>query len=164
MDAVTFARQQMESAFTLFNQCADGMTDEQYNFKPGGTSNAAAKTHVHAMSSVDFFVNGMLRGQQLGWSALAASTNLPANPLEVWGYEGAIAQEPIKEYAQKVQAQALEYLGTLGADDLDREIDTRFFGKQTVAWVLQLVITHSLGHAGDIAAIKGLQGLKGLPF
>ncbi len=48
--------------------------------------------------------------------------------------------------------------------DLDREIETQFFGRKSAAWLLQLAGVHSVGHGGDIAAVKGMQGLKGLPF
>jgi hypothetical protein len=30
--------------------------------------------------------------------------------------------------------------------------------------VLQLLGMHTAGHAGDMATVKGMQGLKGLPF
>lgn len=164
MDAVTYARKQLESTFGLFNMCADGMSDEQYNFNPGGTCNTAAKSHVHAMTSIDFFVNGMLRGAGLGWTAVANANGLPANPMEIWGFDGTIPLDAIKQYGAEVQRQALDYVASLKPEDLDRELDTRFFGKQTVAFVLQLAVNHSMGHGGDIAAVKGMQGLKGLPF
>jgi hypothetical protein len=58
----------------------------------------------------------------------------------------------------------VEYISSIGDDDLDREVETQFFGKKDVAYLLQLAAMHAAGHAGDIAAVKGAQGLKGLPF
>ena len=37
-------------------------------------------------------------------------------------------------------------------------------GKRTVADVLCTLVVHSAAHAGDIATLKGMQGVKGLPF
>jgi hypothetical protein len=164
MDASTYARQQLKSAFELFHACAGGMTDEQYNWKPGGTCNVAAKSHVHALSSIDFFVNAVVRAGKPRWGEVAAAHSLPENPLGIWAYDGPIPYEPVDVYGKKLQAEVLDYVESLSDADLDREIDTQFFGRKSVAWLLQLGVNHLVGHGGDIAAVKGMQGLKGLPF
>ena len=48
--------------------------------------------------------------------------------------------------------------------DLDSEVDTRFLGTQSVGWMLTFITYHTLIHTGEIAAVKGMQGLKGLPI
>jgi len=164
MNAVTYAKTDLESVFNLFNLCAGGMDEAQFNWSPGGTCNPIAKSYVHAMTSADFFVNGIIRSGELSWPKLAQAHGLPGNPLEIWKHRGTIAMAPMLEYGQTVQKSVLEYAGTLKDDELDREIETQFFGKKSVAWLLQLTGTHALGHGGDMAAVKGLQGLKGLPF
>ena len=164
MNAVTYAKQGLERTFGLFNQIADGMTPDQYNWAPGGTANAIGKTHVHAMTSVDFFINGILAGSELRWKAFAAEQGLPANPMEIWGFSGDVSLDAMREYSKAVQQSALEHVGGLTDDDLDREVETPFFGKQTAAFMIGLTGIHVMGHGGDISAVKGLQGLKGLPF
>ncbi len=164
MDAVRYAKKALEQSFGLFNMVADGMTDEQYNMKPEGTANSIAKSHVHAMTSVDFFLSGTLQGKPMQWPAFAQANGLPGNPTEIWAHTSAIPLAPMKEYGANVQKAALEYVGSLSESDLDREIDTPFFGKQTAAFLIMLAGMHSAGHAGDMSAVKGLQGLKGLPF
>jgi len=164
MDGVAYAKSQIKSAFDLVKQCFDGMDDAQYNFKAGGTCNTPAMSHTHSMASTDFFLNLILGAGELQWPATATANGLPVNSLEIWKHQGNIPYAPIKAYGDKIQQQVLDYIGTLNAEDLDREIDTKFFGKQNLAWVLQLITSHCLGHAGDAAAVKGMQGLKGLPF
>ena len=164
MDAITYAKTNLESSFALVNMCAAGVDDAQYNWKPGGTSNVMAKSHVHAISSVDYFINGIVKGGELGWTKVAQENGLPQSPLEIWKFEGAIPVAAVSEYAKNVQQSVLDQLATMKDADLDREIETQFFGKQTVAWLVQLAGTHAVGHAGDMAAVKGMQGLKGLPF
>ena len=164
MNAVTYARTDLESAFGLLNMCAAGMDDAQYNWAPGGTCNTIAKSHVHAVTSIDFFINATIKGGQMLWTPVAQAHSLPQSPLEVWNHEGAIPKAAIDDYAQATQKAALDAIAGFSDSDLDREIDTPFFGTKSVAWLLQLVSTHSTGHGGDIAAVKGMQGLKGLPF
>jgi hypothetical protein len=164
LNAVEYAKSNLQEALGLLNTCAAGMDDAQYNWKPGGTCNVAGKSHVHALTSIDFFINGIVAGRDLSWPKVAQEHGLPANPLQVWQHEGNIPVSVINEYSKTVQQAALDYVGTLSDADLDREIETQFFGKKTVAWLLQLAGNHAVGHAGDIAAVKGMQGLKGLPF
>jgi hypothetical protein len=164
MDAITFATEQIKQAFGIVEMTANGMTDEQYNLAPAGTANSPAKSHVHALTSMDFFVNGVIGQRPLQWAGFAAEQGLPANPMEIWGYTGTIKLEPMQAYSGKVKEAVLDYVGSLKDSDLDRKIETQFFGTQTAAWIIQLGVVHLTGHAGDVAAIKGIQGLKGLPF
>lgn len=150
--------------FGLVGQCAGGVDDAQYNWKPGGTANSAAKSHVHAVTSMDFFINGTVQGKELLWPAFAKQHGLPENPMGIWGFEGTVPVEAMKEYSKSVQDRVLEYVGSLSDEDFDREVETQFFGKKSVAWLVQLAGMHAVGHAGDMAAVKGMQGLKGLPF
>ena len=164
MHATRYAKLQLEQAFNLINGAAQGMDDKQYNWKPEGTCNPAGKNHVHALTSIDFFLNFIAQGKPTLWQSFATEHGLPQNPLEVWGYDGQISMDAVNAYGQKVQQSALDYLATLSDADLDREVDTRFFGTQNVGFLLQLAGMHTVGHTGDIAALKGIQGLKGLPF
>jgi hypothetical protein len=140
------------------------MDDAQYNFKPGGTANTPAKSHVHAVTSLDFFLTGIAQGKPLAWGDFAGQHGLPANPMEIWGFDGQVPLAAMNEYAQQVQKNALAYVASLTDADFDREVETNFFGKKSVAFLIHLAGMHAVGHAGDMAAVKGIQGLKGLPF
>ena len=164
MKAKDYARKQVEGALDFLAMCAKDMDEAQYNHKPDGNCNPAAKLHAHALSGAEFFVSGLLAGQPSKWPEFASQTGLPENAMEIWGSDATISLDVMQAYAEAIKGPMLEYVDTLSDDDLDREIDTRFAGKQTVAWVLQLVGSHTVGHAGEISAVKGTQGLKGLPF
>ena len=164
MDAVTYAKTALESQLGLLGACAAGMDDAQYNWKPAGTANSAAKSHVHAVTSMDFFLNGNARAAAMIWTTFAPANGLPENPQGIWTYDEVIPVAAMTEYANQVKASALEYVGSLKDSDLDREVDTQFFGKKPVSFLIQLSGFHAVGHGGDIAAVKGMQGLKGLPF
>ena len=164
MKATDYVKLQTEQAFGLLKMAADGMDDAQYNLDGPGTCNAAAKSHVHALTSFDFFVLNKAKGADMIWPAFASENGLPPNPLEIWGHNANISGAAMKEYAEQIQKATLEYIATLSDTDLDRQADTQFFGMQSVAFLLQLASMHAAGHAGDVAAVKGMQGLKGLPF
>ena len=164
MNAVTYAKTALESQLGLLGMCAGGMDDAQYNWKPGGTANSAAKSHVHALTSMDFFINNIARGTDLLWGPFAAKNNLPANAQEIWSFDGTIPVAAMQEYAQAIKTSVLDYIGTLNDEDLDREVETNFFGKKPVSFLIQLAGYHAVGHGGDMATVKGIQGLKGLPF
>jgi len=165
MNATSYAKLQIEQSFNLMNAAADGMDDSHYNWAPGGTCNSIAKSHVHAVSAIDFFVNVVAKGgAPLLWADHGPKAGLPGNPMEIWGFSGNVPLAAMKEYGQAAQKAALDYIGTLSDADLDREIETQFFGRQSLAFIIQLIGLHTAGHTGDIAAVKGLQGLKGLPF
>ncbi len=70
-------------------------------------------------------------------------------------------------YAQAVYAASDSYLAGCTAGELGRQFDLSAFGlgAQSLNWALyNLVIGHAVSHAGEIAAVKGVQGLKGHPF
>lgn len=164
MNTAAFAKLSLEQAFGLLGAVLKDTPDDQYNFDPPGTANAAAKTHVHIVSAVDFFINSIVGGGTPSWGAFAAEHGLPANPTEIWTHTGAIALDPMREWTNKVNSSALEVVSKLSDGDFDTVKDTPMFGKQTVAFLVQLAALHTNGHTGDIATIKGVQGVKGLPF
>ena len=164
MKATDYVKLQTEQALGLLKMAADGMDEAQYNLDGPGTCNAAAKSHVHALTSFDFFVLNKAQGVDMIWPSFASKHGLPPNPMEIWGHGANISADDMKAYAEQIQKATLDYIATLSDADLDRQVDTQFFGMQNVAYLLQLAAMHATGHAGDVAAVKGMQGLKGLPF
>ncbi len=164
MKATDYVKLQTEQAFGLLKMAADGMDDAQYNLDAPGTCNAAAKSHVHALAGFDFFVLNKAKGDEMLWPKFGSTHGLPANPTEIWGFTGTISGAAINDFANQMEAATINYIATLSDADLDGEVDTQVFGKRSRAFVLQLAAMHAAGHAGDVAAVKGMQGLKGLPF
>lgn len=70
-----------------------------------------------------------------------------------------------KDYAKEVFAATEKYVASLSGDDLEREM-TGLAGRPVkLAMMIGTVGTiHVAEHTGEIAAIKGMHGLKGLPF
>jgi hypothetical protein len=127
--------------------------------------------YAHIVFSEDGIVQGMLQGKPLvyksqGW-ARRLTVTMPENPMfdPAWARAVRMDLPSFREYAKAVYAATDAYVAGLGAADLERKIDTGFVGEQSVGFVLSNIVGwHIAEHGGEIAALKGVQGLKGLPF
>ena len=73
-----------------------------------------------------------------------------------------LALEPVLGYATLVFRQVEEYLPGLTPAKLDQLV-TIYGSERPLAEVLIMQFSHALIHTGEIAALKGMQGVKGLP-
>jgi hypothetical protein len=64
-----------------------------------------------------------------------------------------------------VEAQTRDYLAAMTPADFEREVAWIRGPEQPVSRLFQVIfINHCLGHCGEISALKGTRGLKGLPI
>ncbi|MGD9933451.1 MAG: DinB family protein [Dehalococcoidia bacterium] len=124
---------------------------------------------AHLVTAEDGIVNGMVaRRQRVTTPALLEGTGVPAptapNLTAEWAASIDMNLPAFIEYAKKVFASTEEAIGSLTDEQLAAEMDGPF-GKRTVAaYALDLALYHLVGHSGEIAALKGIHGQKGLPF
>ncbi|MFN0145247.1 MAG: DinB family protein [Dehalococcoidia bacterium] len=138
--------------------------------KSAGNLQSIGAIYAHAVADLDFMTHAMVQGKPLvlaqdGW---AAKTGIPVptsglmTPEWLAGLKVDIAAA--QEYAKAVIAAADSALANLGDDVLNKEMDGPF-GKTTGMGILSgLAIYHISEHTGEIAALKGVLGGKGLPF
>ncbi|MSQ35716.1 MAG: DinB family protein [Dehalococcoidia bacterium] len=143
-------------------------TDAQLAWQPPGAAHSAGATYLHLLTAADGFVNRMLRGAPTLWDAGGWPDRLgvPELPrLGDWsGVHGrAFTLDALAPYQQAVLDATLAYAESLASADLDRPVD---FLERTVplADVLARVTVHTCLHAGEIASLRGAQGVSGLPF
>jgi DinB superfamily len=137
---------------------------------PGGNIQPIGAIYAHAVADLDFMLNGMVQGQPLllskdGWSA-KTGIPVPTSGLMTPEWLGALKVDiaAAQEYAKVVIAATDAALANLGDDVLNKEMDGPF-GKTTGMGILSgLAIYHLSEHTGEIAALKGVLGGKGLPF
>lgn len=142
------------------------VTAEQLAWMPNATTNSISATYAHAVGAEDRFIHALFQGKLTlweadGWGAKLGMDTLPRQ----WDQLKAV-QLPwpaFREYEKVVFADAKAYVGTLTAEELDRPV--QFMGREMkLGQVLAIMISHTTGHAGEIAALKGVQGVKGLPY
>lgn len=162
-----YIRKQLNDALNLLGMVVADVPAELMNAAQPGTANAIGATIAHALLAVDVMVNVALAdgapalftsgaAQQLG-IAEPNPRNWPALK------QGTFGLAALQHYADAVRGSVNAYTDKLAEKELDRAFN--FFGTDTtVADTLILATTEILEHAGEIAAVKGTHGLKGLPF
>jgi hypothetical protein len=169
MDTIEFIRRAIEATHGQVDDSMQSVTVEQFNSIPAGTANPISATFLHCLNSEDFFIQKVIQDRPRLWEAQGweEKTGVKNTP----GYGGnweefkhmTLAMEPVLAYQQVVRAATAAYLAKLSPAELERQ--AKFpGGDRSVADMLILLITHTLCHAGEIAVLKGIQGVKGLPY
>lgn len=136
----------------------------------GAAIGSIAAIYLHTVFDEDVMIQGLLQGaptlfQSGGWAGrLGAVINEPVQTLE-WARTVRLSDlEAAREYARAVYAATDAYLARLSAADLDREVAV--FGQQRPRGdvLTGILLWHAISHQGEMSALKGMQGKKGLPF
>jgi uncharacterized damage-inducible protein DinB len=144
------------------------MTDAQFNRRLCSTANPIGAIFIHMVGAEDDFIQAVLQHKPPYWEVQgwAQKIGVPLPPMPGRGWDQAVTA-PVKvavvlAYEQVVRAATEAYLADLTSEELEREV--YLFGNATSVWgVLKTSMFHSAGHLGEIAALKGGQGVKGLP-
>jgi len=166
LDFIEFIRAEAGEGQRMLDIALTDLTDEVANWQPPGTANSIGQLLAHVVTGQDRVVNAVLTGgeaalQAGGW---AAKTGIPEDRGAIWTKGWQLRVEPFREYREQVRAGLEKYLATINLDSLEQEFP--WAGRTQSGWwmVRTIFINHILGHAGEISTLKGLQGLKGLPF
>ncbi len=171
MNAQSALQQQLATGHAILEQTIGDCSQEALDKNlPNATIGSIGSVYAHTVFGEDGIANGRLQGKPRiydseGW-AEKLSVKPPEGPMQTPEWRQGVRMElaSFHEYAKSVYAATEAYVSGLADADLDRKIDTGFAGEQTIAWMVGLLINHVDTHTGEIAALKGVQGLKGLPF
>ena len=72
--------------------------------------------------------------------------------------------DTFRNYAKAVGAATDDFLANATDEELTKEVDSPVGKQPFITFFANIGLTHVAGHWGEIAALKGVQGLKGLPF
>ena len=170
MDTRTLVRSQLGMATQILGMTMGDVTQALASQRAPGNIESIATIYAHLVADLDFMLNAMVQGKPLllsqdGWSAktgIPVPTSGLMTPEWIGGLKVDVAAA--QEYAKVVIAAADDALANLGDDVLGKEMDGPF-GKTTGMGILSgLAIYHLAEHTGEIAALKGVLGTKGLPF
>jgi hypothetical protein len=167
--AVNLLREQYKQSFEWFLGTMQGVTTEVAHHVPAGNVSSIAGQAAHAVSGLDFLVVNAVAGKApLIMSSHAQSNGISEPPPQgadwaEWGRTVKVDVPAFQDYTKAVFAEVENCLTTLKDSELDRELDLPF-GKFSVAWVFNIMLLNTICHTGEIACLKGLQGLKGYPM
>ncbi len=169
MNAPEYIQRQIQSMRSLCDAALRETTDEQFNWTPPGMANSISAAVIHTTGTEDRFISEVILGKTRLWESDGwnEKVGLQVTPGRGQGWEEIkqkqLSVAPVLAYIAAVRASTDAYLATLTADELERKI-TLMGNERQVADVLAILITHTLSHMGEVAALKGMQGVKGLPF
>lgn len=164
MDALTLLRDQAAFAEKLMTDIFAPVTVDQAIWQPdSSTANPIAVIFLHVYTGQDRLI-GRAHGKPPILDAGGWSERLGYDSAQTWSPIVHPDLDAYRAYAAELSIMTTDYLSNLDPDTLEKEIESPR-GRRTVAAALSLVLTmHKLTHAGEIAALLGCQGVKGLPF
>jgi len=167
MDTKTYLEKQLKSMWSLQKSVLDSVNDEILMRQPTGTVSPIGVIWLHMLNAQDNFtavISGKSPLWRGGWSEkfdLAQAPDIGEN----WTpyYETSLTIELLRAYGDAVRQFTQEVLDQINGQSLDETIKM-FTDHDPKADVWVLMIGHTLLHCGEIAALKGAFGEKGLPF
>lgn len=168
MDTKEYLQKQIESMKSLQDAAVKDLTDEQLMFNPEGTVSPIGVIWLHMVYSEDSFIAILMQKPTL-WEAGGWKERFELEKAPDFGEDWTVFQESkitvdlLEAYTQAVREETSACLEATSSESLDERV--KFFSEsdpKADVWVL--LSQHTLLHSGEIAAIKGLQGVKGLPF
>jgi hypothetical protein len=122
---------------------------------------------LHLLAVEDGFIQATIQGMKRLWDSQdwTAKTGIhPRASEETWDRikQTLFTVASLQAYGEVVREATDAYLSRVTTDQLARVVTVNMM-EMSVSRLLTMMVCHTAGHAGDIAAIKGIQGLKGLP-
>ena len=173
MNVQTLLAQQFGGARGILQQTmADVRPEDLHRAVPGATLGSIGHIYAHVVHGEDALLHGMILGQPPLWvtggfaERTGLAPNQPGQP-DPTLYDRMAQLDPavLQAYADATFAATDAYLAQAGEAEMDRIVETGFMGPMPVAAILaNVLVWHIIEHTGEIAALKGVFGQKGLPF
>jgi hypothetical protein len=166
------AQQQLAGSHgTLGHMLSDCDSELLNRTLPDATIGSIASIYAHIVFGEDAFVQSRFQGKptiyQSGDWEKKTGVSFPGIPPAItpeWARALRMDLPTFQEYAETVFAATDSYLANLPDSELERKIQG-VLGEYTVGWGIAILLCqHEAEHSGEIAALKGVQGLKGLPY
>jgi hypothetical protein len=178
MQASELLREQLKEVHQYVEAILTDVTPEQAHWHPPGTIvNSLGGNYAHIIVVEDLVINALLRGGAplfaSTWAGKTGMSTLPPLPTpetpglpswQEWSTHVHIDLNALRSYAQATCAASDEYLASLSDEQLRQTVDLSGvgLGMQTFQWILSnSVVGHAFSHSGEIACLKGLQGIQG---
>jgi hypothetical protein len=158
MNTVELLQFSLGAAFDVLSQVTADLTQEQADWRPPGTASSIRDIYWHALTYVDYFV----REYCIEGKRLPDTVESRPDVLRMQVVEADVSE--LHEFASQVESTVQDWLSSLTPADLERRRHTTL-GELNVGQMLEIyVVWHINAHCGEIAALKGCQGLKGYPW
>ncbi len=170
MDIGTLLKGQYEQSHRLIKGIIADVPPELMNSRQGtGTVGSIGSIYAHIVMAEDTImskVRGEASTYESGSWAERLGIEMPGvSQTPDWAAAVTVGPADLDAYADTVFAKTEETVGRLSGADLERLVEG-VMGQPVPALVFvgQVGVIHVNEHAGEIAALKGIRGLKGLGF
>ena len=143
-----------------------GLTKGDLLWAPPGVINPVGTTLLHVLTGEDRLTQNVLQGKPELWETDSWYEQIGVISLAVRGDDWtgvnltSLQTPALFAYAQVVEQATATYLLLLNDTDLEEKVQV-YGQEQARAEALFSIIIHNTSHAGEIAALKGLQGMRG---
>ena len=169
MEVNDLLRQQFKECNEWLGATMQGVTKDQAHWKPAGTANPLGASYVHILLTQDIVANEAIKaGARMyttTWANKVGVSELPpAEEVTAWAQWARLVKvdlEALAAYGQAVQTSVDQLLTALTETELGRTVVTPFGSSTVQSLVSRAIIGHTYSHTGEIASVKGLQGVKG---
>jgi hypothetical protein len=171
MSTVEFIRGSLRQLHSTYDEAVADLTDEQLHWRANEHGLSAAFILWHYVRTEDNIVQFVLQGKPTvwiegGWDAkfglhrTAQGTGMSLEEAQALRIPDKAA---FQEYMREVWKATDAYLGTLTDEALQERTTVKPLGEMPVQNAIGMMcLTHGFTHAGEIAHIRGLLGLKGM--
>jgi hypothetical protein len=171
MDAREVVVAQFKMSHGILQQVLADVSPEALHHKLVGASiDTVASTFAHLVFAEDGIVNGMALGGAPvfvagGWAG-KTGTDMPQAPRQSHEWASTVRMDLAKfmPYAQAVFATTEEVVARLTDEQMAKSVQSPLGPNTAFGTISGLALYHTTQHSGEISALLGAQGLKGLPF
>ncbi|MYH67068.1 MAG: DinB family protein [Dehalococcoidia bacterium] len=169
MDARDLLRAQLAWVHQLLDGTMSDCSQETADFQAEGwTVNPISGIYAHIPMTQDGIVHGLVQGRPTlleaeGWAErLGIEAAGPRDDSSWAGKRFDLAV--VRDYAAAVQSATDAFLADASDEVLERSMETPMGEQRAIDVLANVGVTHVASHWGEIAALRGVQGEKGLPF
>jgi hypothetical protein len=172
MSEVVVLRNQLHHFHEYLEVTMEGVTDEHAHWVPPGAANPIGAIYAHVIFNEDDAIQRILQGRQplaetvwVGRSGANGGVPLGVTDWADWARRTRFEVRRLREFAKAVYAATDDYLAIWSESDMVRQVDLSRdgFGIQPAIFVPHVLLANVAIHTGEIACLKGIQGLRGLP-
>ena len=169
MDARDLLRAQFAWVHQLLAGTMSDCSQETADFQgEGWTVNPISAIYAHIAMTQDGIVHGLVQQRPTlletdGWDQKLGVEAAGPRDESAWANRR-FDLATVRDYAAAVQAGTDAFLAEAPDDLLERSMETPMGEQRAIDVLANVGTVHVASHWGEIAALRGVQGEKGLPF
>ncbi|MXX18837.1 MAG: DinB family protein [Dehalococcoidia bacterium] len=169
MDARDLLRAQFAWVHQLLEGTMSDCSQETADHRDEGWAiSPISAIYAHVGMTQDGIVHGLVQGRPTlleseGWDAKLGLEAAGPRDASSWA-DKRFDLATVRDYLAAVQAATDAFLADAEDEVLQRSMETPMGEQRVIDMLANVGVVHVASHWGEIAALRGVQGEKGLPF